>query len=140
MLPSVCNSPFHMDILVIEDDHFVQKNYRLVLTEEGHSVDIAVNGKNIPRLREGGLFINASRGAVTDGQALEVAGVTRALDVWENEPLISTDLFRQVYRGTPHIAGYSLDGKLNGTVMLYRAFCSHFGIRDDGAGKELYPP
>lgn len=79
------------------------------------------------------VFINASRGAVADNAALiaainmgRVRGVV--LDVWENEPNIDTELLKMVDMGTPHIAGYSLDGKITGMIMVYRAVCKHYGI------------
>ena len=50
------------------------------------------------------------------------------LDVWENEPNIDTELLQMVDIGTPHIAGYSLDGKVVGMIMIYRAACEHFGL------------
>jgi len=50
------------------------------------------------------------------------------LDVWENEPDIDTELLKMVDIGTPHIAGYSLDGKIAGMIMIYRAVCKHYGM------------
>jgi erythronate-4-phosphate dehydrogenase len=48
--------------------------------------------------------------------------------VWEREPDINWELFQAVTLGTPHIAGHSLDGKANGTFMIYTALCKHLGI------------
>jgi erythronate-4-phosphate dehydrogenase len=53
------------------------------------------------------------------------------LDVWENEPDIDYELLRNVDIGTPHIAGYSLDGKTNGMIMIYEAVCKYFGLSSD---------
>jgi erythronate-4-phosphate dehydrogenase len=50
------------------------------------------------------------------------------LDVWENEPNIDTKLLEMVDIGTPHIAGYSLDGKVAGMIMIYKATCEYFGL------------
>jgi erythronate-4-phosphate dehydrogenase len=50
------------------------------------------------------------------------------LDVWEREPDIDTALLERVELGTPHIAGYSFDGKVNGTKMIFDAACRHFGM------------
>ncbi len=85
------------------------------------------------RLRRGVVFLNAARGAVVDSEALRAAiraGRLQAvmLDVWEHEPNIDTDLLEMVDLGTPHIAGYSLDGKVTGTIMIYRSLCAHFGL------------
>jgi erythronate-4-phosphate dehydrogenase len=83
------------------------------------------------RLRPGAILINTSRGAVADCAALErwLADheLTVVLDVWEGEPAISAGLLRAVALGTPHIAGYSLEGRLRGTEMIYRALCAFLG-------------
>jgi len=50
------------------------------------------------------------------------------LDVWENEPNIDTELLEMVDIGTPHIAGYALDGKVAGMIMIYKAACKYFGL------------
>ncbi len=84
-------------------------------------------------LRERCVFVNASRGGVVDSEALKTAirsGRLRAvvLDVWENEPNIDMELLEMVDIGTPHIAGYSLDGKITGMIMIYKAVCEYFGL------------
>jgi len=85
----------------------------------------------LDRLKAEALLINTSRGAVTDNRALDRLLAIRddlsvVLDVWENEPAISAPLLQKVDLGTPHIAGYSYDGKLCGTEMIYRAACDYF--------------
>ena len=50
------------------------------------------------------------------------------LDVWEFEPDADPELIALVDIATPHIAGYSLDGKIRGTEMIYKSFCQHFGL------------
>lgn len=91
------------------------------------------------------ILINTARGAVVDNPALLKAidgdrldGAV--LDVWENEPNISPELLDVVDIGTPHIAGYSLDGKVNGTRMIYRAACEFFGIKATWDPAPLMPP
>jgi len=84
-------------------------------------------------LKQKCFFINASRGAVVDSVALKAAiktGLLKAvaLDVWENEPNIDVEILKMVDVGTPHIAGYSLDGKITGMIMVYKAACNYFGI------------
>lgn len=81
-------------------------------------------------LRPGAWLINSSRGPVLDNQALatvlqERPDVQVALDVWEHEPEADPVLARLCALVTPHIAGYSLDGKLRGTEQIYRALCEH---------------
>lgn len=94
-----------------------------------HLADAEFFGK----LRPGAWFLNASRGEVADGNALKLAlqnGKLRAavLDVWENEPRIDGELLNLVDFGTPHIAGYSRDGKANATSQIVRALARHFKI------------
>lgn len=77
------------------------------------------------------ILINTSRGEVIETQALLEAirkgKVSRAIiDVWENEPDINMELLEKSWIGTPHIAGYSADGKANATRMVLRALCNYF--------------
>ena len=79
------------------------------------------------------VFVNASRGGVVDSSSLKSAiksGRLRAvaLDVWENEPDIDIELLKMIDIGTPHIAGYSLDGKIAGLIMIYQAACEYFSL------------
>ncbi len=78
-------------------------------------------------------LLNTARGAVVDNAALLKAidgdrldGCV--LDVWENEPTISPELLDVVDLGTPHIAGYSFDGKVNGSRLIYEAACRFFEL------------
>lgn len=79
-------------------------------------------------LKDGAIIINASRGPVVENDSLEMLiskkKFTSVLDVWENEPLINMNLLLKIRFGTPHIAGYSYEGKINGTVILYNALCN----------------
>ena len=96
--------------------------------------------------KPGCVFINASRGGVVETGALRAAieaGRLGAvvLDVWENEPNIDVELLKMVDIGTPHIAGYSLDGKIAGMIMIYEAACEYFGVEGKlGAGDFLPEP
>lgn len=90
------------------------------------------------------VVINTARGAVVDNGALLTAlrrGRIPAavLDVWENEPHLNRELLAAVMLGTPHIAGYSHEGKLAGTQMVYEAFCRHFGLPASVAVGEREP-
>jgi erythronate-4-phosphate dehydrogenase len=76
-----------------------------------------------------GIILNSSRGAVLDNKALLAANLDGlVLDVWEGEPNLLPGLLEKVDIGTPHIAGYSFDGKVNGTRMIYEAACRYFGL------------
>lgn len=86
----------------------------------------------IARMRDGAILLNSSRGPVADNAAMEAALASgklagAVLDVWEGEPEIGLDLLRQADIGTPHIAGYSFDGKVNGTRQVYEALCAALG-------------
>ena len=74
------------------------------------------------------VLINTSRGPVVDNRALsnvlnERFDLAAVLDVWEGEPLVNRELASQVDIATPHIAGYSHDGKVRGTHMIYQQLC-----------------
>ncbi len=74
------------------------------------------------QLRQGAWLINASRGAVVDNAALHDVLLDRedlqaVLDVWEGEPQVNVALADLCVTGTPHIAGYSLDGRQRGTAV-----------------------
>lgn len=82
------------------------------------------------------VIINTSRGEVIKTEALlkalETEQISDAIiDVWENEPDINLSLLNKVFIGTPHIAGYSADGKANATRMSLDALCKYFGIQAD---------
>ena len=79
------------------------------------------------------LIINSARGGVVDNQALlkhlqSKPGLNVALDVWENEPSINSRLMDQCFLATPHVAGYSQDGKVAGTRMIFDAAVKYFNI------------
>ncbi|NCC98953.1 MAG: 4-phosphoerythronate dehydrogenase [Bacteroidia bacterium] len=75
------------------------------------------------------LIINAARGEVCDSAALLKCYNKIVLDCWENEPKINVELLNKVIIGTPHIAGYSIDGKANGTRIAATNICQFFGIK-----------
>lgn len=81
------------------------------------------------------IIINTSRGEVIDTDALLEALNNQTIsdaivDVWEHEPDINRELLEKVMIGTPHIAGYSADGKANATRMSLNAICSFFQIKE----------
>ncbi len=90
-------------------------------------------------------MLNAGRGPVIDNAALlEISlarpDLTLVLDVWEHEPAVDARLAERCAIATPHIAGYSLDGKIRGTWMLYRALCEHLGMAVETQLSEVLPP
>ena len=83
------------------------------------------------KIRPGAIFINAARGEVVDEQALIHARPklgALVLDTWCNEPNVNPNLIELCDIATPHIAGYSYQGKQNGTAMAVQALARHFGI------------
>jgi len=92
-----------------------------------------INNLFFSSLKKNPVLINSSRGEVVDGMALKQAigaGTIGPviLDVWENEPLIDLELLWRVQIATPHIAGYSLDGKANGTRMSVHGISDFFNL------------
>lgn len=84
-------------------------------------------------MRPDQILINSSRGETVDSNALKEALRNRqikaaSLDVWENEPDIDIELMNLLYSATPHIAGYSLDGKANGTMMAVNTLGKYFDL------------
>ncbi len=91
------------------------------------------------RMQPGTIFINAARGEIMDEAALKEAYPklgAAIIDTWNNEPDVDEDLIDLVDVATPHIAGYSYQGKQNGTAMSVQAVARHFGIE---ALYDFYP-
>ncbi|WP_257266136.1 4-phosphoerythronate dehydrogenase PdxB [Endozoicomonas sp. ONNA2] len=89
--------------------------------------------QQLQAMKPGTVLINAGRGAVIDNTALkhclrEREDLTVVLDVWEYEPDADPELIARIDIATPHIAGYSLDAKIRGTEMIYKALCQYFGL------------
>jgi len=89
-------------------------------------------------------LINSSRGEVVDGDALQMALQNKLLqgamlDVWEHEPDISTGLLGKVTLATPHIAGYSADGKATATAMSVQALSRFFNLPLAGWQPDIIP-
>lgn len=90
-----------------------------------------LNEDNLKKIKDGAILINTSRGAVIDNASLRKIILKKNLhlvfDVWENEPDVDLSLLERVKIGTPHIAGYSMEGKVNGTIMIFNALNSFLG-------------
>ncbi len=99
----------------------------------GHATYHMLSDQELAGLGAEQLLINAGRGEVIDSAALirrleQSDAPLVALDVWEYEPRISPELVDLVWLATPHIAGYSLEGKMQGTEMVYQALCRFLGL------------
>jgi erythronate-4-phosphate dehydrogenase len=89
--------------------------------------------KTFKKMKKGTWFINTSRGEVVMTQCLKKALDSgkfggAILDVWEHEPDIDIDLMAKTFLSTPHIAGYSTDGKAKGTSIIVNALCHQFNL------------
>ena len=92
-----------------------------------------IDGSRLASMNRNQILINSSRGEVVDGTALKSALeqkriLAASLDVWENEPQIDPRLLSLLFTGTPHIAGYSVDGKATGTTMSVQALGKFFDL------------
>lgn len=97
-----------------------------------HPTRHLLDGPRLAALGPQRLLINTSRGPVVDNTALLAllrsgTGPVTVLDVWETEPLVPPALLALAASGSPHVAGYSVEGKTRGTWMLYQALCQWCG-------------
>lgn len=84
------------------------------------------------QLKNNAILINTARGEIIRQDdllwAMDNKNLNAILDVFPFEPMIDKTLLDNLTLATPHIAGYTLDGKLRGTDMIYQAFCEHFNL------------
>jgi erythronate-4-phosphate dehydrogenase len=123
----------YLPIQELFDCDFITLHTPLTFEGEDKTFHLA-NEKFFNSLKKGCIFFNTSRGGVVNSIALKaVIGAGRfkaiVIDVWEDEPNIDVELFEMVDIGTPHIAGYSLDGKITGMIIIYKAACQYFGLK-----------
>ncbi|MEL0636281.1 4-phosphoerythronate dehydrogenase [Marinomonas sp. TI.3.20] len=107
------------------------------LTKTGaHPTEGMINASLLARVCAGTTLVSAGRGGVIDEQALKDlhtrlnGNLNLVLDVWHGEPIIDLATLAIVDIATPHIAGYSKQGREKGTWMVYKAFCEHFGFTE----------
>lgn len=102
-------------------------NHIPMQTGKYSSINLLSN-KNL-KCFSGDLLIHASRGGIVDESALFDLNCHLVIDVWKKEPDINADLVKHANIATPHIAGHSLNGKLNATQMIYNDLCSFFNVK-----------
>lgn len=98
-----------------------------------HATHHLINAQRLAQMKPDACLINSCRGSVLDNAALkahmaehgEFEGI---IDVWEGEPNLDLKLMNRCMLATPHIAGYSLDGKMRGTEQIYQACCQTYGL------------
>ena len=99
-----------------------------------------IDSMQLAKMHDFALLVNTARGDVLDGAALlsqlSIGRLHAALDVWPGEPQLEPELVKATTVATPHVAGYSMDGKLNGTLMVYEAFCAWL---DESPNPCVYP-
>lgn len=116
------------------------------LTMEGPDATFHMaNEAFFTKMKPGCIFLNTARGAVVETDALLMALGKRIVshaivDTWEGEPAYRKDLLERIDIGTPHIAGHSFEGKVMGTVMVYRETCRFLGVEPAWTPDELLPP
>lgn len=123
----------HLDELIAKAD--IISLHTPLTTEGAHPTYHLFDAVKLANLKPDSILINTSRGSVIDNSALlkvlnERVDITTVLDVWEGEPDISLPLLEHVTLASPHIAGYSLDGKINGTRLVYQALCRYFKLSE----------
>ena len=89
-----------------------------------------IDEEKLKHVKSGTVLINASRGSVVDNRALKNRlqvknDLITVFDVWENEPALDFELLEKVNFGSVHIAGYSMEGKVNGTEIIYNRLCEY---------------
>lgn len=94
-----------------------------------------INSKLIDIMHPDVTIINTSRGAVVNNREVANSKCRYIFDVWEDEPYIEQDILNGATLATPHIAGYSVQGKANATSMVVNALAHHFNL----PLKEWYP-
>ena len=117
---------------ILRDADIVTVHVPLTMTGEDRTYHL-FDEKFFSKMKRGSWFFNTSRGEVADSAALKNALVTSVpggavIDVWEKEPDIDTGLLSKVSLATPHIAGYSTDGKANGTAVVVNSLCRFFNL------------
>ena len=114
------------------------------LTREGEYPTYHLCDENIlRRCKPGTLIINAARGGVVDEQALipflSPHRLIACIDCWDGEPKLNQDLLKKVNLASFHIAGYSIQGKMNASEMCLRAFCEFFSLPILSINKKAVP-
>ncbi len=131
-----------LDAVLAESDIIT---FHVPITKDGqdptwHMADSSL----FKKLKPNCIFINASRGPVVDSEALKATISTKAIahtvmDTWEGEPGIEQELLDMVDIATPHIAGHSYEGKVMGTVMVYREACRFLDVGAEWDYESLLP-
>jgi erythronate-4-phosphate dehydrogenase len=123
--------PFHSLAQVLAESDIVTLHVPLTYDGPDQTYHLA-DERFFRNMKRGGIFLNAARGPVVQTESLLGALADGAvghavLDTWEPEPAYPGELLNRVDLGTPHIAGYSFEGKVQGTYMIYAEACRFLG-------------
>jgi erythronate-4-phosphate dehydrogenase len=123
---------FHSLKTILFESDIITVHVPLIVVGDDYTYNL-FNDKNFKKMKNGAWYLNTSRGEVTKTSSLKKTLASgklggAVLDVWENEPDIDLELMSKAFIATPHIAGYSTDGKANGTAMVVRSLCEYFDI------------
>ncbi len=128
---------------ILHECDFITLHVPLTNTGE-YATRHLLDQQQLDELMDDCILFNAARGPVIDNQALSDLlqhrkDLTVFLDTWEGEPSINLKLLSQVDFGSPHIAGYSYEGKLRGTQMILDAACNYFGEESEWKMQDHLP-
>ncbi len=117
---------------VLREADIITVHVPLTMTGEDRTYHL-FDHEAFEKFKPGSWFINSSRGEVAETAALKnlqrsSGRISAVIDVWENEPELDRELMSEVFLATPHIAGYSADGKANGTAMAVNSLCRYFDL------------
>lgn len=128
---------FHTPLIKCEAPHQVRSTSSsdAVTSPTYHLCDKAF----LDRCRKDALIINAARGGIVDEPALIASGHPCIIDTWEGEPTIRPELLRYARLASYHIAGYSLQGKINASNNCLSELCAFFGLNTCTIDKNLLP-
>lgn len=119
---------------IFENCHIITNH--VPLTKSGNYPTFNLIDRYLLKLiPENSLFIHTSRGSIVNQndltQEFNNKKVFLAIDVWENEPYFDLELVKMAMLATPHVAGYSYDGKIKASKQVLQHFANHFGIDVD---------
>jgi len=120
---------------IMQESDFITMHVPLNMQGEDATFHLA-DDHFFQALKRSPILINSCRGEVLDSQAAKMAMKSNlisglVIDCWEDEPNLDLNLLAMVDLATPHIAGYSKDGKANGTTMSVQALSRFFGLGID---------
>ncbi len=131
-----CDPPRAVQGFVSLDEIAVRADiitFHTPLTFEGPDATYHLADDNFfSKVKPGAMILNSSRGEVVDTRALMNSGCDFCIDTWEHEPDIDREMLHRAFLATPHIAGYSIQGKANATAAAVRAIAKEFEMPLEG--------